>query len=207
MNQACDAYHNLVQAVCKGVFEFALAAAIKHERCRPARTFKLIVQTLGRFVRWIMMSWHYAFPGITQCVTSNPFWYFNFVFICDVVVISSCHAPLTHAAWFIFLLSFTFAMKHLQVKWCISSDAQNTKNTLLLVYSNFFVSFLHDLASWPRNIPRPCFSPAFCGKLATIAFMSGILQTSPKAVPTVPPISIHGAPSTPNMLGVHRHPT
>ncbi len=41
-----------------------------------------------------MTSWHLAFPGITLRVTSNPFCYYNFVFICRVAVIFK----LTHPA-------------------------------------------------------------------------------------------------------------
>ena len=44
-NETCDVYHNPVQAVCKGFVKFVSAAAM-HERCRLARTLKLIVQTV-----------------------------------------------------------------------------------------------------------------------------------------------------------------
>jgi hypothetical protein len=61
MNQTCDVYHYLVQAVCKGFFKFTLASAIvQAQAVSPGLSFKLIVQTLGSFVM----------PGITQCVTS-----------------------------------------------------------------------------------------------------------------------------------------
>ncbi len=92
-------------------------------------------------------SWYPAFPGITQCVTPNPFCYFCLILICNVVVISSCHAPLTHAAWLIFLQSFTFAMKHSQVcKWCISS-AEDNKYLVAHLFLLFAVSFLPALSS------------------------------------------------------------
>ncbi len=119
-----------------------------------------------------MMSWHPAFPGVTQCVTSNSFCHFNFVLICDVVGISSCHAPkspLTLVTWFIFLQSFTFSMKHSQAcKYCIFSNAQNTTNTLLLVDS--YILLQVSSPTGHRIFQGPaCFFPALCDQLAKIA--------------------------------------
>jgi hypothetical protein len=141
---------------------------------RPASMFKLTVQTLGMH---IMTSWHPAFSGITQCVTSNPFCHLNLVSICDVVVMSSCHAPLTHTACFIFLQSFTFTMKHSQVwKWCISMAMHRTQQILCF---SLIINFVLQVSSliWPagQGIPVPAgFFPALFDQLA--------IRNAPEAV-------------------------
>ncbi len=84
-----------------------------------------------------------------------------------------------HAAWFLFLQSFTFAMKNSQVcKWCISSDGRTEQILCCLLILNICCKF-------PPCIILPAgqgifqgpvgFSPALCEQLAKIAFPPGML--------------------------------
>jgi hypothetical protein len=67
MNQTCDAYHNLVQAVCKGFFKVALAAAIVQVRAvSPGPNVQINSSNSWpfRYVHYDVLatciSWHYS---------------------------------------------------------------------------------------------------------------------------------------------------
>jgi hypothetical protein len=171
----------------------------KHERCLPARTFKLIKCSNS----WPFRSAHYdvlatCFLALLSVWLPIHFGIFNFVLICDVVVISRVMLH-WHAAWSIFSQSFTFAMKHSQVcKWCISSDGRTQQILCCLLILNFCCKF-------PPCIIRPAgqgifpgpagFFPALCDQLAKIAF-GMLLRLLGSEVPTVPANSRHVAPWT-----------
>ncbi len=101
---------------------------------RPERSnslFKILAVLLCSF--WLL--------GILSFLALHSVWLsipllFCFVLICVVVVISSSHAPLTHAAWFLFLQSFKSHLPWNIQKYAIDASLamRRMQNTLLLSY-------------------------------------------------------------------------
>jgi hypothetical protein len=129
------------------------------------------------------------FPRFTQCVTSNPFWYFYFCFDLWCCSHFKGHAPLTRCMIY-FLAEFHIAMKLSQVcKWCISSDGRTQQILCCLLILNFCCKF-------PHCIIRPAGQGIFPGPAGfSPALLSGILpRLWGSEVPTVSASSRHVAP-------------
>ncbi len=192
MNQTCDAYHNSVQAVFDGFFKFIFAVAIVQAREVSSKCSN----------SWPFRSAHYdvlasCFLDLLSVWLPIHFIIFNFVLNCDLVVISRVMLH-WHAAWFILLQSFTFAMKRSQV--CISSYGRTQQILCCLLILNFCCKFppCIILPAGQGIFPGPAgVFPALCDQLAKIAFPSGMLpRLWCSEVPTVPASSRHVAPWT-----------